>query len=197
MPPRAAPPAVQPPVVRYYGALQPQGSIGEADFKTHEAPSTWDDGGVARDLVHEDVAAFEKDLIETIIRFRDRLVDEQTKYGAYQARDAVAEYITKGYLDMAVIDGHACVVFDSSNDAAQLRVWWRLADLLEAAQKQAHAQQDRQMVSALDAAVRGVLASGGIEMPGERIKRDLEAQRVLQGQTRPAASARTMSRRNG
>lgn len=109
---------VQPEPIEYFGALKPAGVIGATGFQKHEATSSWDDDGRAEQLAADITAALQG------------LAGALKGYGAEQARDAVYDYVSNSYLDMAMVDGHASIVFDVSNEAAQLRVHWGLDELL-------------------------------------------------------------------
>lgn len=181
----------------FYGGLKPQGAINEDGFKGHAAEQTWDDGGIARDLIEQDMAALREEIAGVVTRFAETLAQEQASYGAYQARDAVAEYVSNSFLDVALIDGHACLVLDCSNNAAQFRVWWRLADVIDAAQRGAQTAGDRQMLSAIDQAL-GMQVGAVSQMPGDRIKAEIATRAANQAAVPlPGAigTRRQMSRR--
>lgn len=105
---------IDPYAITYYGGMKPAGTIGAGEFKGHNAAATWDDGGRADQLIGQITDALEG--------FRS--------YGAEQARNAVLDYVSECYADMALIEGQASIVIDASNDEAQFRAYWRLGDLL-------------------------------------------------------------------
>jgi hypothetical protein len=103
------------PVIEYFGGLKPTGVLHADDFRTHDATRGWEDGGQAAQLTEQLVA---------------QITEAMRLYGAEQARDAVAEYGSGAYIDMAMVNGRASIVVDLSNEAAQFRVYWALEDLL-------------------------------------------------------------------
>jgi hypothetical protein len=103
------------PVIEYFGGLKPTGVLHADDFRQHDATRGWEDGGQAMALAEQMIQQF---------------CETMRAYGAEQARDAVAEYGSGAYVDMAMIEGRPSIVVDLSNEAAQLRVYWSLEDLL-------------------------------------------------------------------
>lgn len=130
--------------VAFYGGLQPQGVIGQEQFAQHEAERYWNDNDAHAGIIEEAIS-------EAIEVIRENLRERVRVYGAEQARDAVTDYLSNGYFDVAVIGGELCVAFDASNEGAELRPWVRLGDLLEAAAKQAEKQRDERFLMAVAA----------------------------------------------
>jgi hypothetical protein len=181
--------------ITFFGGIQPHGAIGAEDFKAHDATATWADNGVAAELVAEDFDRLEQQVTAAVRGLRESLTKDMAAYGAHQVRDAVAEYVSQGYLDGAVIGGEACLVFDASNEEVQFRVFWKLGDLLDAIRIAAEKAGNRQMLSALDTAARRVVGTTTPELPGEEVKRNLEVRRVTTQAQQRISQGRRLSAR--
>lgn len=132
---RAALPA-KPAQIYYYGGLKPVGTLGEDDFRNHDASASWDD---------EEADQLTVQLEEALAG----LIDSVKRHGANQARDAVVEYASGAIIDIAIIDGRAAIVVDMSNNEAQLRPYWFLDEVLASAAQQAIESDDRDLIGGL------------------------------------------------
>jgi len=116
-----------------YGGAKPTKIIGGDAFRNHNPEQAWDDQQVgvelAADLIREVDVAVE--------RLKAEIGQEITRYGAYQVRDAVADYISNSFLDVAIVDGKLMVCLDASNQEAQFRACWDLGFLLRRAGSEA------------------------------------------------------------
>lgn len=185
----------------YYGGVKPIGVVNGDAYRTHDPISTWNDDGIANDLVTEDLARLQQTIADALEAFKAQQVAEQEAYGRHQVRDAIYEYGASAIADIGLIGGRAVVAIDLSSDGAEFRPYYDLEEMVTAAITGAQRGGDRQMLSALHGALSNTLAavgSGQPEMPGARVKRDVEMRRLgVLPEPPPAGQARSMSRRAG
>lgn len=135
--------------MQFYGGLKPMRVIGRDQFARHDAASTWDDGGVATELAADAIREIDEQIAGAVEAIKQRFSEDLARYGAHQVRDAVVDYVSNGYLDIAVVDGKLCICFDASNDQAQMVAAWDLALLLRRAGNEALNKQDAATYGAL------------------------------------------------
>lgn len=153
----------------FFGGLKPTAVIGREQFANHDASTTWDDGGIATELAVDAVRTAEVQMAKIVAGIQQALDSDLAAYGAHQVRDAVVDYVSNGYLEIAIVNGRLSVCFDASNDAAQFRACWDLGLLLRRAGAEAASAGDAEIHDALaslhDALPSGMVRRAAIEPP--------------------------------
>ncbi len=135
--------------MNFYGGLKPTAVIGQKQFASHDATSTWEDGGVAVELAADAMRQAEDEITRAVESIRQRFQEDLAIYGAHQVRDAVVDYVSNGYLDVSLVNDKLCVCFDASNDKAQLVAAWDLSLLLRRAANEAMNKGDSEVYEAI------------------------------------------------
>ena len=129
--------------LRFYGGQSPAGVVGGDTFLEHDPAAVWDDQGVAHDNVTQDFQGLQDLLSQVIEQTRDQQLVEVKAYGAHQVRDAVLDYGSNAYVDLALMpNGQLGIYVDLSNEAAQLRPFYDLGRVLMVAAQQAEEVSD-------------------------------------------------------
>lgn len=144
----------------FFDGIEPSGILGREEFAAHDPTKSWDDNGVAEQIVADHVADLQ-----------ERIAEAVRSYGAQQAAEAALQY-TAGYLDAGVVDGRAVAVIDLSNETVKTRVLYDLGDFLMSFRRAAEAAGDREALSALAAACEPHVALAPPPMPGERVREE-------------------------
>jgi len=162
-------------VSEYYGGIKPFKVIGRDDFAKHDPSASWDDQGVAIELAADIVRDTEAQMAQILDDLKAGLSQDLKAYGSAQVRDGVVDYAAEAYLDLVVVDGRLCVCMDASNEAAQMRVCWDLADLLR--------RSASQSMSANDGRVFNAIVQLANELPGAPARDEPEPPRRAQSRT--------------
>ena len=154
----ARPSAVAAPQdLRFYGGQSPAGIVGGDTFLEHDPAAVWDDQGVAHDNVTQDFQSLQDMLTQVIAQTRDQQLVEVKAYGAHQVRDAVLDYGSNAYVDLALMpNGQLGLYVDLSNEAAQLRPFYDLGRVLMDAAQQAEEVSDIAFLRGLASMIEAV-----------------------------------------
>ena len=185
--PRASPP----PLPTWYGTTPAKGTVDAEAWLGHNATEGWSDAGASEQVVGQYTDAFAGGVDRLVDGLKTGLTADMEATIAGQVKDAIAEYAAAIEFEVAIVDGELVIAAVLGNDAARIKAYVPLAEVMtravEGAATDAAFQQGLQMVGhqLMSAVTRAPAPAPRLGQPHRRVA----AQQGQQTQQRPTQSA--------
>lgn len=120
-----------------YGATPTRPLIGLDAFKQHDPNSTWTDAGQGQGIIDRHAGVLEEAIVTAIDIAKAGLGNDTSHLVAAQVAEAIMEYASTANFSLGLVDDHVAVQVELANEAAAIRMWIPLLELLQTAQRQA------------------------------------------------------------